>query len=256
MQTHLGGGGGGSRCVFETGLLFVESALGLEVTTLSVASGTGSNLGLPGRSTEVLDAVGVLEDGLSLLKSLTGSLGEEESDVNEGSDVEDTEDDVGLPGDVLESDGDEETESSIEGPVGRGSQRGTLAAKTEREQLRGVSPGDGTPGGSKRGDKEVGDSDESLGGGTRHEHRLGQISTNTIGLGNTVDSKKTSGSEHPESHEHGSDEQSRAATPLVHPDKSRNGHEDVDDVGDGGGEEVGLASVASHGEDSGDVVHW
>lgn len=176
--------------------------------------------------------------------------------MDESGNVEDTEDDVGLPGDVLESDGDKQTESGVEGPVGRGGERSTLAAKAEREQLRRVSPRDGTPGRRKRGDEEVGDGDKSLGGSARDEHRLGQVSTDTVGLGNTVDSKKTGSSEHPQCHEHGSNEKSRAATPLVHPDKSRNGHEDVDDVGNGGGEEVGLAGVASHGEDGGDVVHW
>ena len=59
-------------------LLLAAQASSLEVTTLSLAHALGGLASLPGRSTNVLDAVGVLEDLLDLLEGLAGRLGEEE----------------------------------------------------------------------------------------------------------------------------------------------------------------------------------
>lgn len=81
----------------------------LHITTLRSNSALGIVLGLPGRRTDVRDAVGVLEDMLDLFQGLARCLGEEEEDVQEHGGQENTEDDVGLPTDGGEGDGDEET---------------------------------------------------------------------------------------------------------------------------------------------------
>jgi hypothetical protein len=69
----------------------------LNVTMLSGNGGVGIDAGLPGRSAEVGQAVGVLEDLGRLLKSLSSRLGEDEEDVDEGSNVEDAKDDPSFP---------------------------------------------------------------------------------------------------------------------------------------------------------------
>lgn len=69
----------------------------LNVTLLSGNGGMGVDAGLPGRSAEVGQAVGVLEDLGRLLESLSGRLGEDKEDVDEGGNIEDAKDDPSFP---------------------------------------------------------------------------------------------------------------------------------------------------------------
>lgn len=83
--------------------------LGFKITVLGTGNLAGGDLGLPGRSSQVLDAIGILKHGLGLFQRLSSSLREEEEDVEEGDGVEDTKDEVGLPLDVGKSHRGEET---------------------------------------------------------------------------------------------------------------------------------------------------
>lgn len=209
--------------------------LGLQIAVLGTDNLAGGNLGLPGRGSQVLDAIGILKHGLGLFQGLSSSLGEEEEDVEEGDGVEDTEDEVGLPLDVGKSHWGEETQSGVESPVSRGGKGDTLSSETEREQLRGVGPGDGTPGRSKGSHKKICAGNETLCGGTSHPHGLGGNVVNATGNDYTVSGENTGVGEHPKGHENGTDEQRWAATPFVNPEQSWHGHEDVDDVLNRGG---------------------
>lgn len=60
---------------------------------------------------------------------------------------------------------------------------------------------------------------------------------------------------HPRAHEGRTDEHRLSATPSISPEQSGDGHEDIDDVLNGGSKQVGVASVAGHGKDVGNVVH-
>lgn len=236
-------------------LFGVVGNLGLDIAPLGTDSEAGRDLGLPGGSSHVGNAVGVFKHGLGLFQGLSGSLGEDEQDVEESNGVEDGEDEVRLPLDVGKGHRGKETQSGVEGPVSRGGHGDTLASETEREQLRGVGPGDGTPGGRKGSHKEIGAGDETLGRGTGDTHRLGSNVVDTAGNDFTVGGENTGVGVHPQSHKHGTNEKRGTATPFVDPEQGRNGHEDVDDVLDGRGEQVGVAAVTSHGEDVGNVVH-
>lgn len=126
--------------------------LGLNITNVASFEAGGAaarDPGLPGRSPDVFDALGVLEDGLGLLEGLARRLGEQEEDVDEHGDEEDGEDEVRLPLDVGKGLGDEEAQRRVEGPVTRRGQRDALASESQGEQLRRVGPGDWTPGGSE-----------------------------------------------------------------------------------------------------------
>jgi hypothetical protein len=48
--------------------------------------------------------------------------------------------------------------------------------------------------------------------------------------------------EHPGCHENGTDDEHGTTTPAVHVDESRNCHEDVDNILNGGSDEVDVAS--------------
>lgn len=125
----------------------------LEVAVLGSDHEARDGVRLPGRSANVLDALGVLKHGLGLLQRLAGRLGEAKEDVDESGDVEHGKDDVGPPLNVGKGRRGKETEGRVERPVGRGRERDTLAAKAEREKLGRVRPRGGTPGWGKRGDK-------------------------------------------------------------------------------------------------------
>lgn len=199
-------------------LLGVVGNLGLEVALFGTDSEAGCDLGLPGGSPHVGNAVGVLKHGLGLFQGLSGSLGEDEEDVEEGNGVEDGEDEVRLPLDVGKGHGGKETQSGVEGPVSRGGHSDTLASETEREQLRGVGPGDGTPGGRKRGHKQICAGDETLGRGTGDTHRLGSNVVDTAGNDFTVGGENTCVGVHPQGHEDGTDKKRGTATPFVDPE--------------------------------------
>lgn len=204
--------------------------LSFKITVLGTDNLAGGDLGFPGRSSQVLDAIGILKHGLGLFQRLSSSLGEEEEDVEEGGGVENAEDEVAPPLDVGKSHWGEETQSGVESPVSRGGKGDTLASETEREQLWGVGPGDGTPGRSKGSHEEIRAGDETLCGGSGYPHGLGGDVVNTTWNDYSVGGEDTSVGEHPEGHEDGTDEQRRTATPFVDPEQSWHGHEDVDDV--------------------------
>jgi hypothetical protein len=89
------------------GLLFFAALLLKVLSSLQTRCGRGGCAGLPGRSSDVADALGVLEHSGDLLKRLTSCFCEHEEDVDPHGNAEDTEDDVSLPSDVDESRRDE-----------------------------------------------------------------------------------------------------------------------------------------------------
>ena len=236
-------------------LIVVMSNLSLDITMLSTVNQLGNDTGLPGRSTEVRNTVGILEHGLNLLEGLTSGLREQEENVDESTGIEDTEEQVGLPLDIGESNGGEHAESSVESPVSGGRKSHTLTTEAEREQLWGISPGNGTPGRSERGDEEICAGNESLGGSASDLHGLSGNMVDTAGNNFTLGSKNTRVGKHPDGHKKGADHECRTTTPAINEEKSRDSHEHIDDVLNRGGEESSVSSVTGHLENVGNVVH-
>lgn len=77
--------------------------LGAPVITFQCQSLLSLDLGLPCRSADAWNTIGVLEHELDLLKGLASGLREQEGSVDEHCQIEDTKDDVDLPADVDES---------------------------------------------------------------------------------------------------------------------------------------------------------
>jgi hypothetical protein len=71
----------------------------------------------------------------------------------------------------------------------------------------------------------------------------------------TVAAKQAGVGEEPDSHEGSADEEGGAAAPAIDVEERWDGHDNVDDILDGGGDEERGAGEAGHGEDVGDVVH-
>lgn len=238
-------------------LLSISQSLtqNLNITTLGSNGALGIVAGLPGRGTDVRNTIRILEDLLSLLKSLTSSLREEEENVDPHDSQENTEDDVCLPADVGEGRGNEETQRGVEGPVGGGGERNGLTADTERVQLGWVDPGHGAPGWCVGCDEEVCAGNQGLGGGSAQAHGFLGGTVDTAGNNNTVAGHQTGVGIHPDHHKGGTDEQSRTTAPAVNPDQSGDSGDHVDDVLDGGSKESSVTGVASHAEDICDVVH-
>lgn len=235
-----------------------HAAHALLIITNLLDDGTTRELvpSLPGRLTDERNTGGIGEDGLDVLEGLTGGFGEHEEDVQEHGGTEDTEENVDLPLDVDEGRGHEVAEREVEGPVGGGAQRVGLATDAKGEQLGRVSPRGGTPGDGVAGDEEVGRGDDSLAGGATNDPRLGFDAFETArGSGVTVRGHETGVDVHPDHHEDGADHKGVAATPAVTPDEGGDGHDNVDDVLDTGGDEQVVALQTGHGEDVGNVVH-
>jgi hypothetical protein len=92
------------------GMLKTHSLLVINLATLSSASVTVVNLGLPRRCTQH-------EHLLNILKCLSSGFGEEEESVESHGGAEDAEDDVDAPLDVDERGWDEVREGEVEDPV-------------------------------------------------------------------------------------------------------------------------------------------
>lgn len=113
----------------------------LDVTLLGPRHVLGRPARLPGGRANVLNAVGVLEDLLNLLKRLAGRLGEHEEDVDKHAHVEDGKDEVGAPLDVGKRLGDEEPQGRVKSPVGGRAECDTLATELEGEEFGRIRPG-------------------------------------------------------------------------------------------------------------------
>lgn len=171
-----------------------------------------------------------------------------EVDVDQHGNAEHTENNVRAPLNVDECRRDEVAKSEVEGPVGRRGERDGLATNAEWVQLWWVDPGDWAPSWRKRSDKEVGacnytfrsaagDGSGSLGGVVYSTWDIGALTT-----------EDTSVDEEPDGHECGTNEQSWATAPAVDPEKSRDSHDDVNNVLDRGADKQVVASETSHGE--------
>lgn len=86
-------------------------------SSLETRCGRGRCTGLPGGSTDVADALGVLEHSGDFLKRLPGRFREAKEDVKPHGNAEDTEDNVGVPSDVDEGGRNEVAKSEVESPV-------------------------------------------------------------------------------------------------------------------------------------------
>ena len=122
-------------------------------------------LGPPWHRTDILRPARISKHILDLLERLARRLGERNQDVQEHGDVEDAEEDVGVPLDVDESGGHEVAEGEIKSPVRRGGQGDGFAAHAERVEFGRVDPAYGTPGWGVGGDEEVGAGDDGFGWG-------------------------------------------------------------------------------------------
>ena len=70
-----------------------------------------------------------------------------------------------------------------------------------------------------------------------------------------VSGKNTGVGKQPGGHESSTNEQCRAASPAIDEEESGNGHRNVDDILNGGGEQQVVATKTSHGKDVTNVVH-
>lgn len=68
-----------------------------------------------------------------------------------------------------------------------------------------------------------------------------------------VGGHETGVGEHPGGHEGGTDQERPTATPAVNEDERKDGHDDVDDILDGGGNKVVVALESGHTEDVGNL---
>jgi hypothetical protein len=193
---------------------------------------------------------------LHILQCLASGLWEQEPDVDRHCSVEDAEDDVDFPLDVDESGGYKVGEGEVEDPICGCGERDCLAADTEREEFGRVDPRDRAPGGGVGRDEEVGAGDDGAPGGAADLPGFFRDATNATGWGClAVAGHEACVGVHPDGHEGGADEERPASTPSVDEDEGKDGHEDVDDVLDGGGDEVGGAGQTCHAEDVGDVYN-
>lgn len=214
------------------------------------------NTGLPSGCTKIFDRArrSVIENVVDLLKRFLAGLGEQEEDMDEHGSAEDAKDDVDFPADVSERGRHEISERKIERPVCGCGQRNSLSSDTEGIQFWWVDPGDWTPSGSIGGDEEVGASDDSLGWSAGDGDRLGGVAELSWFWHFSVGGEKASVDEKPGHHQEGADEEGWTTTPSVDKQESWDGHEDVDDVLDGGWKQDAVAQ-ASHCENIRYVVH-
>lgn len=87
------------------------------LSSLQARCDRGGRAGLPGRGSEVADALRVLEHSGDFLEWLAGCFWEGEEDVDPHCNTEDTENDVGVPSDIDESRRNEKRKSEVECPV-------------------------------------------------------------------------------------------------------------------------------------------
>jgi hypothetical protein len=66
-----------------------------------------------------------------------------------------------------------------------------------------------------------------------------------------VASHETSIREHPDGHKDGAEDKHRATAPAIHIDECGNGHQDVDDILNGGGNQVDVPGKSSHSKNVG-----
>jgi hypothetical protein len=69
-----------------------------------------------------------------------------------------------------------------------------------------------------------------------------------------IASHETSICEHPDRHKDGAKDKHWATAPAIHVDEGGNGHEDVDDILDGGGDQIDISGQSRHGENIGYIV--
>lgn len=190
-----------------------------------------------------------------LLKSLALGLGEQEVDVDSHDGAEDTEDDVGLPGDVLECGGDKHGQGKVEDPVCGSADTGGYTTLVIGEDLRAVQPDTGTPGRSKRGHKQIGNGNDSLGSLLTVDSDTDQlVGRNVLQVAGEV-TEQDRHEQQPHAHEGGTGHEQSSATPAVNPEESRDSHDHVDNVLNGGRGQHSVSRITSHLEHVDNVVH-
>lgn len=111
------------------------------------------------------------------------------------------------------------------------------------------------PSRSKAGHEQVCAGDQAFGRSSAQPHTDSRNTVQTAGHDLTVRRENASIGEHPGCHQGRADDEGRTSSPSIKPDQRRDGHEDIDNVLDRGGKKVGVALIACHGEDVGNVVH-
>ena len=112
---------------------------------------------LPGR-----EDVALGEDVLDLLECTPSGLGEAEQDVDERSEVEGTENEVGLVGNGGQAGRDGPSKGEVEEPVGSGGDGDGLSTDAHGEDLSRVRPRDRAHGDGEGADEEVGHDDDGV----------------------------------------------------------------------------------------------
>ena len=204
---------------------------------------------LPGRNVRV-------EELIHLLESTTLGLWEHQEDVDGHANTEGSKDEVGAVLDILKSWGNSVGQDEVESPVGSSGERDGLGTDTKRVNLSRVGPRNGSPRDGEGADEEVRASNDSLGSSVVVSDGPGGGGIAVRGIRRSIATHQTTNEEEPKSHEDGSNQENRAATPTIDEQDSRDGHDNVEDVLDGGSLQVGvLACDTGTLEDEDDVVH-
>ena len=175
------------------------------------------NMSLPSWSTKVLERAWsrIIKDVFNFLEWLLGSFGKEEEGVDEHGCAENTEHNVDFPADVGKGRRNEVSQCEVEGPVGRRSKGHSFSSDAKRIEFWWVDPRYGTPGGSIRGDEEIGTSDHSFCRRTSDGDGFGGAAELVI-IGNLpIRCEKSSVDEEPDHHQKGTHKKCGATTPSV-----------------------------------------
>ena len=174
--------------------------------------------------------------------------------MNSHGGAEDTEKYVCLPLDVHKRRRDEVRQSEVESPVRGSSKSNSLATESEREELRRVDPGYGTPGRSVGSDEEVRAGDDALSCSAADDPRFfWDVIETSRWCWMAARSKETGIRKHENRHESCSNKERATAAPSINVFQSENRHENVNDVLNRGGDQISRASQTGHTKDVGDV---
>ncbi len=230
----------------------------LEIALLHQLHPLGRDMRLPRRRAHIPRSMRIRKQLLHLLERLPRRLREHKEDMHEHGHTKHAEEDIRLPLNILKRRRHEVAKREVEGPIPRRRERDGFPAHAQRVEFGGVDPRYGAPGGRVGGDEEVAAGDEALGGGAGDGPRcFGGFAADAAGTGVVPVGFENAGvGEEPGHHEGGADEEGGATAPAVDVEEGGDGHDDVDDVLDGGGEEEVVLREAGHGEDEGDVIHW
>jgi hypothetical protein len=235
-------------------LLIIHHLFSINIPPLNILHPPGSLLRLPSRRTNIPQPIRIVKDQLHLLQRLARRLRKHKSNMQQHRQIKNPKDDIHLPPNRRKSLRHKRAERAVESPIRRSRQRHCFTPNSQRIDLRRVHPGHGAPGDGVAGDEQVGARDEGFGGRPSDSHGLLGHVVEAAGDDFAGAAHDACVGEHEGHHEEGAEHQGPAAAPFVHPDEGGDRHDYVYYVLDRGGEEVGVAGVAGHSEDVGDLL--